>query len=338
MSASGTLAVISKRDGSTSRTMGSAAPGSTRSPALCQRLATTPANGARTMARSARAVGRAARLLGLRERRRRFAQLALRVFGFLARRDAPFDQAREPRRLPRERSRRAPPPARWPRLPRTALAASEGMSNRTRTSPAVTRSPSAFGSAAIRAASGAVTVSSAPGAAVTRPVAAISSRMLPTVDGFHLDGDGGFSHGLVGRLASWQPDRSNAGEPPRRPGKRASSRHRPSQRALQIRERRLILEPRFCGAQPDFARRLQRLQIRGEAGLARSVRKLRERCDRRELRDDLVAVSQVAPAAPPARAPRRRRPGRSEAAIVASRSARSCRTRADSTHRRRRDA
>jgi hypothetical protein len=64
-----------------------------------------------------------------------------------------------------------------------APAVSEGISKRTSRSPGRTFSPSARGSSAMRAASGAVTTSSAPGAAVTTPEAAITSRIGPLFAG-----------------------------------------------------------------------------------------------------------------------------------------------------------
>src|SRR6185503_3949582 len=54
-SASGTAATISSRDGSITRSTGSPALGSTRSPGLCDRLATRPSKVARTTARRASA-------------------------------------------------------------------------------------------------------------------------------------------------------------------------------------------------------------------------------------------------------------------------------------------
>ena len=162
---------------------GSPSPGSTRSPGLCQRLAITPANGARTVARSARAVAAVRALSACASAAVGFAQLALCVLGFLASGDATLDESVE------SCGRCAGVFDVRCRLIDGSLArgrgsaASDGMSKRTSISPAATRSPSPFGSAAMRAASGAVTVSSAPGAAATRPVAEISSRMLPTVTG-----------------------------------------------------------------------------------------------------------------------------------------------------------
>ncbi len=131
----------------------------------------TPLNGARTMARAATlsAAARVACACGQCGLRRR--QVAVRVLDLLSCRHAALEQVAGADLSRAWRLRSVPVPAQSrPRCLATSAVA-VGISNRTSRSPAATRSPSPFGSSAMRAGSGATTTSSAPGAAVTIPAA-----------------------------------------------------------------------------------------------------------------------------------------------------------------------
>ena len=179
---SGTWASICKRLGSIRRRIGSAAAASTRSPGLWPRAATTPANGARTTWRPA---SWAAAAVALRAAATAAAASASsRCASSSSLRAATPRWNRPPMRCS---AARAVVSRAWAlaRAERRSLASAsrDGMSNRTSRSPRLTRSPTPFGIAAMRAGCGALTSSSAPVAGLTVPVAATCGRISPRLAG-----------------------------------------------------------------------------------------------------------------------------------------------------------
>src|SRR5262245_16928972 len=85
--------------------------------------------------------------------------------------------------------------------------------------------------------------------------------------------------------------------------KRRASSNRSSERALEVRDRGLILETCVGREQAHLAGRLQGLQKRGQSGLSGAIRVFGHRLDRRRLRNDLISIAEE----PLARRPSARR-------------------------------
>ncbi len=169
-SASATEATTCSLFGSITRRMTSVVEASTMSPGLCTRLATTPGKVARTTVRAATSVAFWSAACACP--RAAFASARSRCASSSSFCAATPCSTRVVRRVTEACAfcTCASAVATSPRRVETSVC-SDGMSNRTSRSPGLTRSPSAFGISAMRPCSGAVIIQSAPGAALTTPLA-----------------------------------------------------------------------------------------------------------------------------------------------------------------------
>ena len=152
-------------------------------------------------------------------------------------------------------------------------AALPGISKRTSTSPGRTASPAARGISTMRAASGATTTRSAPGAGATTPVACTTPTMSPTAAGAVFTATTAALSTLLRPAGVRSAARARHGDDQRtarRNGARPSWQRRPDRPARDRSMRVLELRDGVERAQPHVARRLQRLQQRGDARSARA--------------------------------------------------------------------